>query len=425
MPNQSNQNQATTDSQKTPTSSAPPMVPDFMSAQAPAVATTTTTTTTTPLIAQVSDDVPPPVIPPIESAPPPKKKFGGKQIIATILGLLVLAGGIAGGVILTQQNQDIREEAAGCAGLGRDECQDSCSANGFECTWRSATQRCNESGTPCGQGGGGVPHVPGADSAQECNDPDGNGNNSDRIGFWCEGCGGFCLSGSYGGGGCGAAQLQQCNEPIVQGCSADLQMPYTNPDGSTGIYCLNSDLGAAGGFTSYVIYLCSPQKYAQCGNRCDASCYGQILNSIPRNFCGTIQVDETGDDNDHISFRGNDCSTPQPPARTPSPTPRTPTPTPGTAMCVDVKAYTETWTLMAANQLAQLRPGNRVNFCVRGTTTQGTFDRARFTINGVLQSETTAQRPSSTDYCQLYTIPAGTGSFAITAQIHHPTLGWR
>lgn len=44
--------------------------------------------------------------------PPPKKKFGGGKIIATILGFLVLVSGIAGGVILTQQNQQIKEKAA-------------------------------------------------------------------------------------------------------------------------------------------------------------------------------------------------------------------------------------------------------------------------------------------------------------------------
>ena len=45
--------------------------------------------------------------------PPPKKKFGGGKIIATILGLLVLVGGIGAGILLTGQGQDIREKATG------------------------------------------------------------------------------------------------------------------------------------------------------------------------------------------------------------------------------------------------------------------------------------------------------------------------
>lgn len=44
---------------------------------------------------------------------PPKKKFGGGKIIATILGLLLLVGGIGAGIILTSQNQNIKEKAAG------------------------------------------------------------------------------------------------------------------------------------------------------------------------------------------------------------------------------------------------------------------------------------------------------------------------
>jgi len=49
----------------------------------------------------------PPVIVPNEK---PKKKFGGKTI-ATILGILVLLGGIGTGIFLIKQSQDIREKA--------------------------------------------------------------------------------------------------------------------------------------------------------------------------------------------------------------------------------------------------------------------------------------------------------------------------
>jgi uncharacterized protein HemX len=42
----------------------------------------------------------------------PKKKFGTGKIIATILGLFLLIGGIGGGVLLTQQNQNVSEKAA-------------------------------------------------------------------------------------------------------------------------------------------------------------------------------------------------------------------------------------------------------------------------------------------------------------------------
>jgi len=38
--------------------------------------------------------------------------FGGKKILATILGILVLVGGLGAGILLTKQSQDIREKAA-------------------------------------------------------------------------------------------------------------------------------------------------------------------------------------------------------------------------------------------------------------------------------------------------------------------------
>lgn len=96
-----------------------------------------------------------------------------------------------------------------------------------------------------------------------------------------------------------------------------------------------------------------------------------------------------------------------------------------TAQCQNVKAYDEAWTLLTNTQLAQLKTGDSVNFCVAGSATGGSFDKARFTINTVLQPETTTIRPSSTDFCQSYVIPAGVTSFNVSAQINHVTLGWK
>jgi hypothetical protein len=115
-----------------------------------------------------------------------------------------------------------------------------------------------------------------------------------------------------------------------------------------------------------------------------------------------------------------------PPPNNPTPTPPPgPTPTPGpTAICSGVKTYSTTWTELTNANLSALNVNDTVNFCVTGTTDAGDFDRARFTINGDLQAETTDQRPGSSDYCQEYTIPAGVNSFAVTAELHHPVAGW-
>jgi hypothetical protein len=52
-----------------------------------------------------------PDLPPVISPPPAKKKFVGKKFIATILGILILVGGLGAGVVLVKQQQDIRERA--------------------------------------------------------------------------------------------------------------------------------------------------------------------------------------------------------------------------------------------------------------------------------------------------------------------------
>jgi hypothetical protein len=103
----------------------------------------------------------------------------------------------------------------------------------------------------------------------------------------------------------------------------------------------------------------------------------------------------------------------------------TPSPAPITASCQNVKAYTESWVLMTSAQLSALKPTNKVNFCVAGVATGGSFDKAKFMINNVEQAETTTKRPSSEDFCQLYNIPTGVNSFNVVAQIHHVTLGWK
>lgn len=101
------------------------------------------------------------------------------------------------------------------------------------------------------------------------------------------------------------------------------------------------------------------------------------------------------------------------------------TTTTDTASCQNVKAYSSTWVELTAAQLSALKTGDVVNFCVTGTTTGGVFTKAMFTINEVLQAETTLQRPSSTDFCQTYTIPAGVTSFNVVGDIFHEVLGWR
>lgn len=126
------------------------------------------------------------------------------------------------------------------------------------------------------------------------------------------------------------------------------------------------------------------------------------------------------------------------PSSTPSPTSKptltptvaaTSTPTPTlppevTAACNDVVAYDVNWSPLSSSQLAQLAAGDNVRIAVSGSTSSGGFDKARFTINGIQQPETTLQKPGSAEFYQEYTIPVGVINFSVSAQIHHSSLGW-
>lgn len=95
------------------------------------------------------------------------------------------------------------------------------------------------------------------------------------------------------------------------------------------------------------------------------------------------------------------------------------------ASCQNIKAYGFSWTQLTSSELSSLKTGNSVIFCATGSASSGSFDKARFTINNNQLAETTLVRPSSSDFCQQYTIPNGTTSFKVTAQLHHATLGWK
>ncbi len=232
------------------------------------------------------------------------------------LGLVILVISIFFGNFLSTQTKEMFIDAANKKTGNK--CFDDCRK---ESGTKACNQECNTNYVP------GVPD----------NDVVVGGKNKDNCpgNLWCEGCGGFCLSGNYQGGGCSNAQQQVCGQPVVH-CDDSSKVAYDNDgDGiKDDFYC--PDLSnVIPSNQSKVIYLCSPNKYKNCGNRCDASCYGRILNHVPNNFCGVIQVDQTsgctGKGNagtcNHISFFDNDCEHEEQPTSTPTVT-STPTSTP-------------------------------------------------------------------------------------------------
>ena len=136
--------------------------------------------------------------------------------------------------------------------------------------------------------------------------------------------------------------------------------------------------------------------------------------------------------------------TPTPKVTTPTPTPKvtaTPTPPPGTAQCLDIRAYkvkgdigsASSWALLTKEQLNNIQPGVKVYFTVRGSyplnSAQGTVDKARFRINTTTWTVSTLKKPQGNVLMSVpvaeyynsangYTIPTGTTSFKVEAQIH-------
>lgn len=110
--------------------------------------------------------------------------------------------------------------------------------------------------------------------------------------------------------------------------------------------------------------------------------------------------------------------------------------------CRDVSIYKVTgdktlvsnWTKISVNDLTKLESGDKVYLTVRAesftNTDNGGFDKARFTVNNVLRPEVTAIKPdtdSGDNIFELYdeyTIPANTDSFSISVEIHHTDSGW-
>jgi len=95
-----------------------------------------------------------------------------------------------------------------------------------------------------------------------------------------------------------------------------------------------------------------------------------------------------------------------------------------TAECSEVKSYNITWKPLSVQELNKFSPGKKVRFTVSGTSSSGTFDKARFSVNMTNLGETTLKKPGTEEFYIEYTIPAGTTDFTVSAQIHHSELGW-
>jgi hypothetical protein len=382
--------------------------------------------------------------------PPSKPKLGlGKgRVVATILGILLLVGGVGAGIVLVQQQQDIREKAATCSS-GSTRCKNSttievCAGNIWNASSCGTGKACSNGqcvatsgdGGPGGQNGNGA-----ADTANTGGGGEDSGGGklpacpSSGIGYSCSSSsitGAICMRNtdyccpigkSPVNGACATSTSCQTGQTrckdtsTIEVCQANT---WTSSACGTNKKCTNGQCVAADG---------TPGGYCNCN-----SVKGESPSCASDQTCvvnGTYFEGSFVNCVTSGSINGL-CKTPAatspdtPPKVDTSPT-TAPTNPPGgetIAQCTSVKIYDTDWIQLTTVQLSALSAGDAIRLAISGTTTSGTIDKAQFTVNGVALPETTAKKPGGSEFYSEYVIPAGVTSFTISGKIHHSTLGW-
>lgn len=92
------------------------------------------------------------------------------------------------------------------------------------------------------------------------------------------------------------------------------------------------------------------------------------------------------------------------------------------ARCSEIKVYDEEWIQLSSEELSQLSSGDIIRLSVIGETDSGSFDKARFTVNGIQRAEVKQQKPGTTEFYDEYVIPEETVDFEVDAEVHHVEL---
>lgn len=385
-----------------PAMDLPPLPPDFQGVEESAQTATPSTAqandnkgSTTP--PQTPGSAAPPETPPIITTP--KKKFGGKRIIATILGVLLLVGGVGAGYILTQQPQLFQQKASIPIGTTQEEGTvpaphgDQTGGGGGNNNDEGSGGSPTTSGPAAGEfgyvysptGDNGQPYVAGTYIAP----------NNER--YLVQSPGTFEAAAQYLKDN--PEKITELNfaQSVVDRIDAYLTSGVDPYGGSSGpINCTGSGYG---GF-----------KDGTVSEPCQGG--GYLIEKIATTGC------PSGQSECWCTVDSTNCTTSTNTNESPPPTPNV------TASCLNVKAYDETWNPLNSADLSALTTGDKVNFCVAGSASSGAFDKAQFKIGTTTEPETITKRPSSTDYCQGYTILATDTTVNVLAKIHHATLGW-
>lgn len=343
---------------------------------------------------------------------PPKKKFGGRKVISTILGILLLVGGVGVGVTLVKREQDIRSQARECV-------DESCAIttkttpNGSTVYWydsekadsaktdtKSILKQIPELNTKTNDGKKSASVIIKTPTETTTETTTGGQTTTGGTTSTTGGIGEQCLKGGTGpdtrdatfNGQCKVAKCPNGDTNGNGACDlGDSGFSYGGSvDCSTGTNSL-------GGVCGQIDPIGNDGTY--CKTASNQGHYGKVLTN-----CGG-------------SGTGTSTTTTRPTATSSS--------APSTAQCLNIKAYDTAFNLLTVDNLKTLEAGDIFRFAVSGNAASGSFDKARFKINsGSFLPETTAKKPGTQEFYYEYTIPDGVTSFNITAQIHHSTLGW-
>lgn len=389
-----------------------PPLPTETPSQSPAVAPTSNQSTAPQSGSQPSDAPTPPPQSPSVIATKPKKKFGGGKIIATILGILLLVGGVGAGIFLTQQKQLFQQKAS---------CTDECTPG--------ETQECEGDncipGRPqtCAVGAGGIECA----HWTTCSDPGGDGTTTCEAPAPDGGGGSVCI-------GCvdsvgeqqGMHNVTDLKVTLTSPTSASLTWNYSSgractKRGGTYIFIgtdksvVDNNCNLPGGsfweINTALPSGCNWLKGVDGGaTSFDTASNGITLEPntnyyykvVSRYFHTQTFPNHPGEEEDEGEWCGGQTYSP----------PTT------TGQCLSVKAYNTNWSEIPTADLSKLKAGDSVNFCVAGSG--GTFDKAQFWVTGVAQAITTTkgQGLAANSFCQSVGITDQTTNVDIKAKIH-------
>ena len=337
--------------------------------------------------------------------------MGWKRIVATVMGLVLLVGGIGAGLVLVRQPQIFQPKAA-CSCYPSDEGH--CKGEWFNvdgCTCMG-TKNCPDENTPKPKD---TP-APNCKSTDKCCPPDekcqenANGKNT---GYNCT-C--VAVAGNTYDWRCTDYNTDKCDN----GGGPPPAGSFKCDDGVTKVKVSGNCLSVvSGGPVSMTRYSCPEGTNMSngCSENPESSTTTELCADAPSsNWCGTVQIDYGQHPSGCSVSRKFPCSSSSPTTKPGS------TSTP--PLCEAVKAYTDTtWVELSTAELKALKPGAKIHFAVGFTNgNSGTIDKAKFTINGVEGSEVTTKHGSL--FYVDFTVPTGTLNFSVSAKLHSTVFNW-